>query len=92
MNQIRQVGTNRPDAYWVNFITGLSAEYVGRWPDESMDKDVLETTPTVIGYDLPVNQMLICNFGVSILFSAYHSITESSSPKSIPWKYGMKGC
>lgn len=47
VNEIRQMGTNRPDAYWVNFITGLSGKLVGKLPYERMDKEVLEATPTV---------------------------------------------
>lgn len=47
VNEIRKLGTGRQDAYWVNFITSLSGDPVGRLPYERMDKEVLEATPTV---------------------------------------------
>lgn len=45
--EIRQLGTPRSEAYWVNFITNLSGEKVGRLPYERMDIDVLHDTPEV---------------------------------------------
>ncbi|KAL5000872.1 FAD binding domain-containing protein [Aspergillus recurvatus] len=48
VNQIRALGTPRADAYWVNFITNLSGEQVGRLPYERMDPGVLDATPTMI--------------------------------------------
>ncbi len=47
VNEIRKVGTSRNDAYWVNFITSLAAEHVGKLPYERMDAEVLNSTPTV---------------------------------------------
>lgn len=47
MNEIRRLGTNRNDAYWVNFVTSLTGKYVGSLPYERMDAEVLEDTPTV---------------------------------------------
>lgn len=46
VNEIRQIGTSRKDAYWVNFITNLAGEEVGRLPYERMDPEVLDATPT----------------------------------------------
>jgi hypothetical protein len=47
VNEIRKLGTNREDAYWVNFITSLTGHYVGSLPYERMDVEVLADTPTV---------------------------------------------
>tara|TARA_R110002060_G_scaffold14336_8_gene20085 strand:- start:376 stop:681 length:306 start_codon:yes stop_codon:yes gene_type:complete len=47
VNEIRNIGTNRDDAYWVNFVTSLTGQYVGSLPYERMDAEVLEHTPTV---------------------------------------------
>lgn len=44
----------------------------------------------IIGYDLSGNQVLICNFDVSILVSMYYSNTESFSLKNTPWNHGTK--
>lgn len=44
---IRDLGTKRADAYWVNFITSLSGEKVGALPYERMDPETLELTPEV---------------------------------------------
>ena len=53
VNAIRGIGTNRDDAYWVNFVTSLTGHYVGSLPYERMDAEVLEDTPTVgLLYDL----------------------------------------
>ncbi|KAL3455059.1 FAD binding domain-containing protein [Aspergillus heterothallicus] len=48
VNKIRNLGTCRQDAYWVNFITNLSGKQVGRLPYERMDPEVLDATPTMI--------------------------------------------
>ncbi|CEJ61694.1 hypothetical protein PMG11_10217 [Penicillium brasilianum] len=48
VNDIRRVGTSRSDAYWVNFITNLAGEHVGKLPYERMDAEVLNSTPTMI--------------------------------------------
>jgi len=48
VNEIRNIGTNRDDAYWVNFVTSLTGQYVGSLPYERMDAEVLEHTPTMI--------------------------------------------
>lgn len=47
VNEIRMAGTSRRDAYWVNFITSLAGESVGKLPYERMDAEVLNSTPTV---------------------------------------------
>lgn len=47
-NQIRRLGTCRDDAYWVNFLTKLSAGPIGKLPFERMDADVLEHTPEMV--------------------------------------------
>ena len=46
--RIRQLGTSRADGHWVNFITNLSGDTIGRLPYERMDPAVLEDTPEVI--------------------------------------------
>jgi len=48
VSKIRQLGTKRNDARWVNFLTNLSGEAVGQLPYERMDIDVLEATPEMI--------------------------------------------
>jgi hypothetical protein len=50
--KIRQLGTKRADALWVNFLTDLSGELVGRLPYERMDTGVLDETPevSVVGF------------------------------------------
>ncbi|KAJ4349110.1 hypothetical protein N0V95_004891, partial [Ascochyta clinopodiicola] len=48
VNAIRQQGTKRMDARWVNFLTSLDGEAVGRLPYERMDVDVLLATPEMI--------------------------------------------
>ncbi|OGM49419.1 hypothetical protein ABOM_003498 [Aspergillus bombycis] len=48
VNEIRKVGTARKDAYWVNFITSLAGEDVGKLPYERMDAGVLDSTPNMI--------------------------------------------
>ncbi|KAL5356426.1 FAD binding domain-containing protein [Aspergillus floccosus] len=48
VNEIRMVGTSRGDACWVNFITSLAGEQVGKLPYERMDTEVLDSTPTMI--------------------------------------------
>lgn len=45
--KIRQLGTQRADAYWVNFVTSLSGEQIGVLPYERMDAAVLDDTPEV---------------------------------------------
>lgn len=44
---LRQIGTSRDDAHWVNFLTNLSGEKIGVLPYERMDPDVLNDTPEV---------------------------------------------
>ncbi|KAJ5593966.1 uncharacterized protein N7459_000174 [Penicillium hispanicum] len=46
--RIRTLGTSRADGHWVNFITNLSGDAVGRLPYERMDPAVLEQTPEMI--------------------------------------------
>ncbi|KXH26613.1 FAD binding domain-containing protein [Colletotrichum simmondsii] len=45
---IRQLGSPRDDAYWVNFLTNLTGEKIGVLPYERMDAGVLESTPEMI--------------------------------------------
>lgn len=45
---IRNLGTKREDAYWVNFLTSLSGEALGVLPYERMDPGVLNDTPEMI--------------------------------------------
>lgn len=45
--RIRTLGTSRADGHWVNFITNLSGDAVGRLPYERMDAGVLDETPEV---------------------------------------------
>lgn len=47
-NYIRSKGTQRDDAFWVNFVTTLNGEHVGRLPYERMDTAVLDDTPEMI--------------------------------------------
>ncbi|KAK7890762.1 hypothetical protein LTR67_007971 [Exophiala xenobiotica] len=47
VKKIRQLGTKRSDAYWVNFVTNLSGETIGILPYERMDVGVLQDTPEV---------------------------------------------
>ncbi|KAK5686538.1 hypothetical protein LTS10_002658 [Elasticomyces elasticus] len=47
-NEIRRLGTLRHEAYWVNFLTNLSGELIGRLPYERMDAAVLDDTPEMI--------------------------------------------
>lgn len=46
--KIRQLGTKRNEALYVNFVTNLSGQQVGRLPYERMDAAVLEDTPEMI--------------------------------------------
>jgi len=48
VDHIRNLGTPRDDAYWVNFLTTLSGEALGHLPYERMDKEVLDFTPEMI--------------------------------------------
>lgn len=48
---IRRLGTQRSDAFWVNFVTNLSGEAVGVLPYERMDAAVLDETPEVLASD-----------------------------------------
>lgn len=48
VSALRTLGTKREDAFWVNFVTNLGGEAVGRLPYERMDLDVLDTTPEMI--------------------------------------------
>jgi hypothetical protein len=50
VGRIRQLGTKRADACWVNFLTNLTGERVGVLPYERMDINVLDETPEVIYY------------------------------------------
>lgn len=45
---IRRFGSPRSDAHWVNFVTNLSGQRIGRLPYERMDADVLKDTPEMI--------------------------------------------
>lgn len=45
--RIRSLGTARTDGHWVNFVTSLSGDAVGRIPYERMDAAVLDDTPEV---------------------------------------------
>ena len=47
VKRLRQLGTRRRDAFWVNFLTNLSGQQVGVLPYERMDVDVLNDTPEV---------------------------------------------
>jgi hypothetical protein len=44
---LRKLGTQRADAYFVNFLTNLSDERIGILPYERMDPGVLDETPEV---------------------------------------------
>ncbi|KAJ6001280.1 hypothetical protein N7522_006507 [Penicillium canescens] len=46
--RVRQIGTSRDDSHWVNFLTNLSGDTVGRLPYERMDPAVLDDTPEMI--------------------------------------------
>ncbi|KAJ5361743.1 hypothetical protein N7541_002587 [Penicillium brevicompactum] len=46
--RIRQLGTQRNDSSWVNFLTNLSGDLIGRIPYERMDPAVLDDTPEMI--------------------------------------------
>ena len=46
--KIRSLGSTRNDAYWVNFVTSLSGERIGRLEYERMDPSVLDATPEMI--------------------------------------------
>ncbi|KAL6157065.1 hypothetical protein ACJQWK_06564 [Exserohilum turcicum] len=48
MDHIRSLGTQRDDAYWVNFLTTLSGQVLGQLPYERMDVGVLDFTPEMI--------------------------------------------
>ncbi|KAJ5095219.1 hypothetical protein N7532_007510 [Penicillium argentinense] len=48
VNKIRESGSQRDDAYWVNFVTSLAGKHIGHVPYERMDKEVLNVTPTMI--------------------------------------------
>lgn len=48
LEHIRSLGAQRDDAYWVNFLTTLSGDVVGRLPYERMDVGVLDYTPEMI--------------------------------------------
>ncbi|RAO70423.1 uncharacterized protein BHQ10_006435 [Talaromyces amestolkiae] len=62
VNEIRKVGTCRSDAFWVNFITSLAGEHVGKLPYERMDPEVLDDTPTMIhNIPQPNFEQLIAN-------------------------------
>ena len=52
--RIRSLGTSRGDGCWVNFITSLSGDEVGRLPYERMDPEVLDDTPEVYSPYRPV--------------------------------------
>jgi hypothetical protein len=54
VRRIRQLGTRRTDAFWVNFLTNLSGKSVGVLPYERMDVDVLQHTPEV---NLPISEL-----------------------------------
>jgi hypothetical protein len=45
--RLREIGTSRADSQWVNFLTSLSGDSVGRLPYERMDPAVLDDTPEV---------------------------------------------
>ncbi|OCL11094.1 FAD-binding monooxygenase, partial [Glonium stellatum] len=45
---LRNIGTKRSDAYWVNFVTNLSGERIGVLPYERIDPKVLDSTPEII--------------------------------------------
>jgi hypothetical protein len=45
--RVREIGTSRDDSYWVNFLTNLNGNSVGRLPYERMDPAVLDDTPEV---------------------------------------------
>ncbi|KAJ3533534.1 hypothetical protein NM208_g7942 [Fusarium decemcellulare] len=47
-NALRRLGTQRDDAYWVNFLINLSRERIGVLPYERMDSGVLDCTPEMI--------------------------------------------
>lgn len=49
--RVRQLGTSRDDSSWVNFLTNLCGDEIGRLPYERMDPAVLNDTPEV--YLLP---------------------------------------
>lgn len=46
-NALRRIGAPRDEAKWVNFLTTLSGEQIGRLPYERMDAAVLDDTPEV---------------------------------------------
>ncbi|KAJ6196446.1 FAD binding domain-containing protein [Bipolaris maydis] len=48
VDHIRSLGTQRDDAYWVNFLTTLSGQVLGQLPYERMDPGVLDFTPEMI--------------------------------------------
>ncbi|RKK20229.1 hypothetical protein BFJ66_g7982 [Fusarium oxysporum f. sp. cepae] len=48
VDHIRNLGTPRDNAYWVNFLTTLSGEVLGQLIYERMYKGVLDYTPEVI--------------------------------------------
>jgi hypothetical protein len=50
---IRNLGSPRADAFWVNFVTSLSGERIGVLPYERMDPEVLDATPEVRRHSLP---------------------------------------
>ena len=54
--KIRSLGSQRDDAYWVNFVTTLSGERIGKLEYEQMDPAVLDATPEMI-HNIPQPQL-----------------------------------
>jgi hypothetical protein len=59
---MRALGSQRSDAYWVNFVTSLSGVRIGVLPYERMDPAVLDDTPEVklsftLKRDFTLNQL-----------------------------------
>ncbi|KIV80785.1 hypothetical protein PV11_08261 [Exophiala sideris] len=71
--RIRRLGTSRKDAFYVNFITNLTGQQIGRLPYERMDAHVLDDTPEMI-HNIP--QPMFEEF-------VYQEIIDQSDPKHV---------
>lgn len=45
---LRNIGTPRADAYWVNFVTNLSGDQIGKLPFERLEPEALGYTPDIV--------------------------------------------
>lgn len=81
--RFRRLGSSRSDGFWVNFVTSLSGDAVGRLPYERMDPAVLDDTPEVNPVQEERNRKVVADGGLQMIHNIPQPVLEQELADSI---------